>query len=532
MVALRDRARMADVLAEYDDLVRQGIEIPGYALVAVADAHLYFHQPEKARDLYLRGLAVDPNNPVTQLALFYAYVDLEDFDAAYREADTAAANQAIWLYLKGLNDPIENPDRATADLAAAYARFYADQLAEAYRRISAMAEAAPNNTRYLSALANIESARGWPRLAAEEYDISRALTPHNVTTEAGQATNNLDLRDYHLAESEAADLTQRFPENLEVQRLDRLLQVQNMAEVRLTVEPTLSSPTNVQGGSGIAVDGQIYSPPIDYNWRLFATEHVANEQLPEGEGTINLRRSGIGVEYRGPDLVASLEGTINAFGPKLDTTLVTGLGSGRAGISAQANWSLNDYWSIGGGAELFALDTPLRALAAGITANAYSTNVEYRESESRNVMLGGEVMNFSDGNLRTSVTGEFTQRLLTTPHLTMDAIVGLAASQNSANDNRPYFNPRRDALATVGLSIRQVIYRRYQFVYDHHLVLTPGVYWQQGFGAGGAASILYEHRIQVNDVFEAGLGVTVSRQQYDGQYQNTVGVMLNLRMRF
>jgi hypothetical protein len=36
-------------------------------------------------------------------------------------------------------------------------------------------DAAPNNTRYLSALANIYSARGWPRLAAEEYDISRAL---------------------------------------------------------------------------------------------------------------------------------------------------------------------------------------------------------------------------------------------------------------------------------------------------------------------------------------------------------------------
>jgi biofilm PGA synthesis protein PgaA len=87
-------------------------------------------------------------------------------------------------------------------------------------------------------------------------------------------------------------------------------------------------------------------------------------------------------------------------------------------------------------------------------------------------------------------------------------------------------------LATVGVSIRQVIYRRYQFTYDHHLVLTPGVYWEKGFGAGGAASILYEHRIQINDVFEAGLGVTLSRQPYDGQSQNTVAVMLSLRMRF
>jgi len=62
-------------------------------------------------------------------------------------------------------------------------------------------------------------------------------------------------------------------------------------------------------------------------------------------------------------------------------------------------------------------------------------------------------------------------------------------------------------------------------------VLTPGLYWEKGFGTSGAASLLYEQRIQINDVFEAGLGVTLSRQQYDGQYQNTVALMLSLRMR-
>jgi biofilm PGA synthesis protein PgaA len=92
MVALRDRVRMADVVAEYIDLGRQGVEIPGYALVAASDAYLYLRQPETARDLYLRGLAVDPRNPETRLALFYAYVDLEDFDAAYRQADSMAGD--------------------------------------------------------------------------------------------------------------------------------------------------------------------------------------------------------------------------------------------------------------------------------------------------------------------------------------------------------------------------------------------------------------------------------------------------------
>src|SRR5665213_2309953 len=531
MVAYRDRVRMTDVLAEYEALGRQGVVIPGYALVAAADAYLYLRQPELARDLYLRGLKTDPRNPDTRLGLFYAYVDLNDFDAAYHQVDTAAADQAIWLYLKGLNDPVENPERATADLAAADARLYADELAEAQRRVAAMARAAPNNTRYLSALANIYSARGWPRLAAEEYEISRVLKPRNVTTEVGQALNNLQLRDYRDVDAQLADLMRRFPENLEVQRLDRLWKVHNMAEFRLSVEQTLTSATNVQGGTGIAIDTQLYSAPIDYNWRIFGTEYVAHEILPECEGTVTLRQSGAGAEYSDRDLVASLEGTMNAYGPKVDATLGSGIDGGRGGGRALATWSVNDSWQIGGDAELFARDTPLRALGHDITANAASSDVVYRESESRKFRLGGEAMDFSDGNLRSSIDGQFTQRLRTRPHFTIDGIFGVAASRNSADTNRPYYNPRQDALATFGVSINQEIYRRYEFVYDHHLVITPGVYWEHGFGDGGAGSVLYEHRIRSNDVFEAGLGVHLSRQPYDGEYQTTVAVIFNLRLR-
>ena len=532
MVAYRDRVRMADVLVEYKDLLHQGIIIPAYALIAAADAYLYLRQPELARDLYLRSLQDDPSNPDTRLALFYAYVDLNDFKSAYRQVDTAAADQAIWIYLKGLNDPVENPERAEADLAAGNARLYADELAEAQQRVAAMAEAAPNNPQYLSALANIYSARGWPRLAAEEYEISRALKPNDATTEVGQALNNLDLGNYREVEAEAADLKGRFPENLEVQRLDRLWQVHNMAEFRLDVEPNLSSASNVQGGNGLSIEAQLYSPPIDYNWRIFSDEYVAHEQLPQGEGAVTVRQSGVGAEYSGSDLLLSVAGTISAYGPKIDTTLGSGVEQGRGGARAQATWSVNDNWQIGGDAERFARDTPLRAIGNGVTANAVSSDVVYRESELREFQLDSEAMNFSDGNFRTSLSGKYTERLMTRPHFSIDSIVDLAESNNTDNNNRPYYNPRQDALATAGVSINQEIYRRYEFIYDHHLVVTPGVYWEQGFGDGGAINVLYEHRIRINDVFEAGLGVNFSRQPYDGNYENTVAVLLNVRDRF
>ena len=184
------------------------------------------------------------------------------------------------------------------------------------------------------------------------------------------------------------------------------------------------------------------------------------------------------------------------------------------------------------GAELFARDTPLRAIGNGITANAVSSDVVYRESESRELRLDSEAMNFSDGNLRTSLAGKYTQRLLTWAHFTVDGILDLAESRNSDNENRPYYNPPQDVLALAGVSINQEIYRRYEFIYDHHLLITPGVYWEQGFGNGGAATVFYEHRLRINDVFEAGLGVSFSRQPYDGNYENTVAVLFNVRERF
>lgn len=532
MVALRDRVRMAEVMVEYDDLVKLAVPIPGYVLVAAADASLYLRRPEQARALYIRGLSVDPRNPETRLALFYAYVDLDELPAAYRQVDAAQSDQAVWLYIKGLNDPQENPDHAAAELAAAEARLYADDLAEAHRRIAKLAEAAPNNTRYVSALANLYSVRGWPRQAEAEFEISRSLNPKSAATETAQARNFLNLRDYPRVPAPLADLKRRFPEDLGVQRLDRLWHVHNMAEFRLTVEQALRADASVQGGSGIAIDAQLYSPPIVGNWRLFGAEYVARERLPSGEGTIALRRSGVGVEYRDRDFRATLEGAVSAYGGNVDTVLTSGGGSGRAGARGTLAWSPDDHWLFGLEADSFARGTPLRALRAGVTARSGLLSAAYRVSESRQFELTAEAMSFSDRNQRGTLAGQYTERLLTVPYWSIDGTLRVAGSGNSADTERRYFNPGADGVASAGLAITQAIYRRYEFSYDHRLVVTPGVYWERGYGSAGVASLLYEHRLRADDVLEFGLGLTLARQPYAGAYENSAAVLLNIIWRF
>jgi biofilm PGA synthesis protein PgaA len=250
------------------------------------------------------------------------------------------------------------------------------------------------------------------------------------------------------------------------------------------------------------------------------------------EGNIALRRSGVGVEYRDRALVATLEGALSAYGGNVDTTLTSGAGGGRAGARGSLAWSPDDHWLFGAEADSFARNTPLRALRAGVTARSGQVSAAYRVSESREFELTAEAMGFSDGNQRASLAGQYTERLLTAPFWSVDAILRAAGSRNSANTQRNYFNPRSDLSASAGLAVAQAIYRRYEFSYDHRLVGTPGVYWERGYGAKGVASLLYEHRLRADDVLELGLGVTFSRQPYDGVYENAAAALLALRWRF
>jgi biofilm PGA synthesis protein PgaA len=532
LVALRDRVRMTEAVAEYEELDKGGALVPEFALAAAADAYLYLRAPEKARPLFARALERNPRNAETRLAMFYAYVELDDFASAYNQVDQAESDQAVWFYLKGLPDPVENPERATAALAAANARLFADELAEANRRIDALAAAAPNNTRFRTALAGIYSARGWTRLAAREYRISAALKPRDVTNEEARARNELRARDYAKVDAPLADLKRRFPENQSVQRLERLWYVHNLAEFRLNAEQAIRTATNVQGGSGLSLGASLYSRPLGTNWRLFASAFAAHEKLSDAEGAIDLRRTAAGVEYRDPGWIASAEATLNAYSERASSSFGAGLGQGRLGARLLADRTLDDYWQVGGTAEIFARDTSLRALRNGVTANAASLRGQYRASESR--LLGVEIgaMPFSDGNLRLSAAGRAVERLYTRPGFALDGLAGFAATQNSRERNRPYYNPSADALATIGLAATQTLYRRYEFLYEHRLTVSPGLYWAAGFGAGPAVSLLYEHRIRADDIVEAGLGLSLGRQSYDGVVENNAAVLFNITLRF
>jgi hypothetical protein len=142
-----------------------------------------------------------------------------------------------------------------------------------------------------------------------------------------------------------------------------------------------------------------------------------------------------------------------------------------------------------------------------------------------------ELVTFSDHNTRTIIGASSTQRLLTWPHLTLDAIPEFYASWNTRRD-APYYNPLDDFSGALSVVANHILYRRYSFVYSHNLGVTAGEYWEHGFGGLFAASVTYQQRLRMSDSWEGSLGVRLRRQPYDGKAEDSVTLFAGIDWRF
>jgi len=281
--------------------------------------------------------------------------------------------------------------------------------------------------------------------------------------------------------------------------------------------------SDVQGGTGYSIDTLFFSPVIQNNWRIFAGEYHAHEDEPDGEGNMSFWRSTAGVEYHDGGVKLSLAPTLNYYN-----------NAARAGVTGNGQWSLNDHWAIGAESQIFSVDTPLRALNAGITSNSYSANAMWHQGDERSVTMNVAVMNFSDQNLRDTGNALYSERLYTNAgsSFTLDGVVNITESQNSLDEQRLYFNPKTDLLSSAGLKATDVLCRDGDSVYLQSLQLLPGSYWQRNYGESMAFNARYELRAHFSDNFEVGLGGDFTRQEADGIQASSMTALFDLTRKF
>jgi biofilm PGA synthesis protein PgaA len=506
IVLLRHRLRMREAVELFESLVRDGVDVAPYAQVAAADAYLHLREPEKARDLYLRAQADGETGFDVQIGLYYAYSDAEQHRSAIGQIDKVAASTPRQINAYSSLTAANNPDYANAVSTAGAARGYQDRLEDAQCRLESFRDLAPWNMDGREKLAAVYSARGWPRRAEQERLWILGAEPRNRAARIGLADTLRELRDWEPAQRDAAALEAEYPEDPQVQRVDRLWRIHQMRE--LQVEAGTGDSSGSAGPLGSRehqIETHLYSAPMDRDWRAFLHQFEAQATFPAGDGF--RRRIGLGAEYRIRDWRASAE-ISESYDDESDV-----------GLSVAGDWWASDQWNFEVAADTSSNDIPLQGRRTGVRGWSLRAGATYRVNESRSFRANVQNIDFSDGNQRAILSGSATQRFVTGPVYKLDGVLGLYTSRNSLA-GAPYFNPESDFGADVTLIGEQRLWRRYERSFLHRLYLSAGQYQQKNFGSGPTWGVRYEHEWNFDDRLSLLYGAQRTLHPYDGQAEH------------
>ncbi|WP_434704507.1 poly-beta-1,6 N-acetyl-D-glucosamine export porin PgaA [Pseudomonas sp. Z1-12] len=529
MGALNARARRAEVIAEYQKLLAEGVSIPTYALRWVASSYLEQREPEIAVDLYRWVLIAPDADPAERFedstALYYALLESEKSEEARALAEDMAKAQRPRVELKGL--PIGNPNDEWMDAQqlAAQAGTYGADLPSAEARLETLVNQGPGNTGMRLAQADLYQARDWPRRSESLLKEVEATIPRNRDLEVAQARAAMDLQEWRQMDALTDDVIARYPENAHVKRLQRQREVHDMAELRIEAYTGKSygggsgDAGAVTGSRDFGIETLLYSPPMDEDWRLFGGAGYATGDFEEGTGHHRWQR--LGVERRTRDMTLEAEVSNHSYGS-----------GDKQGARVAVARDVDDHWQYGGSLDYLSANTPLRALNSGIRANGGSGFVRWRAHESREWRLAVSPSHFSDGNNRLEALLTGREGIYSAPRLQVELGLEVGASRNSGSNEVPYFNPESDFSVMPTVSANHVLYRRYETTWSQQFQAGAGTYSQRDYGTGAMGLLSYGQRFIWNDVLETGAALSWLNRPYDGDRESDLRLLVDLTYRF
>ncbi|VAW85236.1 hypothetical protein MNBD_GAMMA17-1306 [hydrothermal vent metagenome] len=516
MIALQVVQRSPEVVAYYQLLKAQSARFPKHALIAAADAYFMLEEPQIARDLYQQVLSSGKKDLPVQLSLFYAYIECEEYDSAVELIDHINQQQPRWKRLAGSPTAIQNPDKVSIEITAAFARAYIDQLAEAQTRLELIHKRAPANLDIRSSLAYIYLWRGWPRRALEEFKITGLHDESHLDAAIGRVHARYALYEFPVVEQNIAALNLRHPMHARLKQVNRLWELHNMRELRVELSRGISSGSQL-GSQNLTLNSHLYGAPMHYHLRPYL--HHLHTQARFPTGTSYYRRVGAGIEYRG-------------HGIELRSELSRNLGgSAEIGLNSSGMWMLDDHWSFTANIDSNSNDVPLRGRDQGVDGWGSGIGVSYRFHELRRIDASLQWLEFSDSNRRQSASVSLDQRLINKVDYKLNGIASLNVSQNT-RINAPYFNPLSDLTLQLGVVNEWLLVRHYDYAYRHRLGIMVGQYQQKDYRNHPIWTIRYEHQWNFNDRTELRYAISRGQRAYDGETELNIQFDLTLIWRF
>ncbi|MBO9716789.1 MAG: poly-beta-1,6 N-acetyl-D-glucosamine export porin PgaA [Pseudoxanthomonas sp.] len=516
VVALRDRQRWTDAVA-LADAMQAVAPLPAHVRQAQADALLALRRPEDARVAYDEVLVADPGNREARTGLFYAQVEAEDFDAALAAADALATELQPARRMGISSRPTPDPDWLDAQLLWSQSRRYGDMPDDAWRRVHPLAQQGPAATYLRLEQGEVAAARGWTRLALDEVRIAHSLAPEDLSLQVALAQAEFDAGYWSQAEARARGVAAQVPEQAGLQRLLRDIEAHRDAQLLLEIAPRKADGGGLNApGSGVSASLRAYTPALSEHWRLLA---AAEREVDEPDGQrLDRNRYGAGIQGRWPGVTVEAVAWSNH-----------GLQS-HGGGDLDVQWQADDHWSFGAGAQAFSAATPLRAVEAGIRADAAMANATYAWSELAVASAALTTLDFTDGNRRWEGTLDFAGVVIDRPGLELVLRPALYASRNSLRE-APYFNPAHDMSLSLTADLQHRLWRRYERSLEQRLLVTLGDYRQSGYGHDLVGSIEYGQVYRHDPRSSWHYGVACGWQAYDGQIERSLSVFLRLDRR-
>lgn len=524
LAALNGLQRHGEVVAGYDALRADGIELPAYAHVQAGDSLLALRQPERAVDALQRALALRPGDVDARLLLGYAWLERERFDRALPIFEALAAEQPAWPKVAGSRWGYENWDRYRADLNLALARSFAHDHAGAQRLLGDLQQIGPYSAQTQTAYGSVLHRREQPTAALERHEMAITLDPRSRDAQIGRVETLMDLQRMDEARIAHDAVRARYQNDRHVQRLDRNVAVRrgwklHVGTTRGDSEPrgtTSVAPLGTNDGTHVV---EAWTPLLGDRLRVGAIGEEAWAEFTDQ--TVRYRRAGVGVDYRHRHWGARVE----AFDVLRDDA-----GPGTA-ARATVDWRPVDAWRLRAGIAAHDIDASLQARRAGITADSAWLGATWIPSDLTRIDGQLKHLRYDDGNDRTQLGVDGRMRLSTAPHLLVDGLASGWTSRGSRDDAR-YFSPSRDASAALGVRLDHIAWRRYERHFRHRLDLMAGSYWQDGFGSAFVPSAAYRHEWRFAPGSVLDYGIAWSRPVYDGNREQRVVFDIHYRWGF